>query len=55
MGEWKEGYPDKPGIYTCLVDGEECKLKHFICSMSGRHEWVDEYGNYVYSVVLWRG
>lgn len=51
--EWKEGYPNKEGWYDCLVDGEEVRLRHFVCCMSGRHEWADERGDYVYEEVMY--
>lgn len=54
MSEWKEGYPKEAGHYDCLVDGERQRLKHFICVMSGRHEWVDTNGDYIYADVKWR-
>lgn len=51
--DWRNGWPKKPGYYTCLVDGEEKILKHFICEMSDRHEWVRSDGSYEYADVLW--
>lgn len=51
---WNEGYPKDTGWYDCLVDGEEVKLYHFICIMSGRHEWSDQENNYVYADVKWK-
>jgi exopolyphosphatase/pppGpp-phosphohydrolase len=52
--EWIEGYPKETGWYVCLVDGEEEKLYHFICAMSGRHEWADKNNDYVYAEVKWK-
>lgn len=54
--EWHEGFPEKPGWYWCRVDGEEeMWLKHFICTLSGRHEWAAKGGDYIYSIVEWSG
>lgn len=53
MNEWKEGYPKEQGWFRCLVDGKVMKLKHFVCQMSGRHEWADENNDYIYEDVKW--
>lgn len=49
--DWKSGWPKKQGWYSCLVDGEEKNLRHFICEMSNRHEWVRPDGSYEYADV----
>lgn len=43
--EWKEGFPERRGIYKCKVDGKETVLTHHKCDMSGKHRWstVDGY------------
>ena len=54
--DWKKGYPEKPGWYWCRYNGEEMWLKHFICTLSGRHEWADKNGDYIYTdEVEWSG
>ena len=52
---FKDGYPKEPGWYWCRVDGEEMWLKHFICQLSGRHEWAHKGGDYEYGEVFWSG
>lgn len=53
--EWRDGFPTLPGWYRCKVDDDVMWLKHFICTMTGRHEWADKSGQYVYEDVKWKG
>ena len=39
--EFKKGYPDKRGLYRCLVDGQVRHLVHHKCDITGRHWWTD--------------
>ena len=53
---WFTGYPNQQGWFDVLIDGELDRARHWICSMSGRHEWVDVDGAYIREkVVLWTG
>lgn len=52
---YHDGWPPQQGWYDVLVDGEEDRLRHWMCMMSGRHEWVDDAGQYVRGVVRWTG
>ena len=42
--EFKKGYPDKRGLYRCLVDGQVRHLVHHKCDITGRHWWTDTAG-----------
>jgi len=54
--QYFEGWPKLPGWYDVLIDGQPERLRHWICQMSGRHEWVDYQGNYIRNAeVLWTG
>lgn len=54
--EWRGGFPAARGWYDCMIDGERLKLLHFVCDLSGRHEWVTPAGDYVTDCgVVWRG
>ena len=44
MSEWNEGFPDKRGMYECLVDGKETYLVHHECMNNGKHWWSDTRG-----------
>lgn len=53
---WFTGYPNQQGWFDVLIDGELDRARHWICSMSGRHEWVDVDGAYIRDKeVLWTG
>lgn len=54
---YRDGWPEKVGWYDCEVDGEELRLRHWICSISGRHEWIRPDGSYVpkAKAVRWYG
>lgn len=52
--DWRGGFPERRGWYNCMIDGERVTLLHFVCQMSGRHEWVTASGEYVTGDgVLW--
>lgn len=54
--EYQGGWPPEQGWYDVLVDGEEDRLRHWICQMSGRHEWIDSKGRYIRNAnILWIG
>lgn len=54
--EWKAGWPESQGWFDVTIDGEQDRLRHWICSMSGRHEWVDVDGLYIRDhEVRWTG
>ena len=42
--DWKNGWPDKRGLYRCKVDGKETVLVHHRCDLNGRHWWSDTKG-----------
>lgn len=51
-----DGWPKLQGWYDVLVDGEPDRLRHWICQMSMRHEWIDIKGEYIRNkVVTWTG
>lgn len=51
-----DGFPKKQGWYDVLLDGEPERLRHWVCQMSGRHEWIDIDGQYIRGrEVLWTG
>lgn len=47
MDEYKDGWPRIPGWYDCLVEGEEMKLKFYVCQVSMKPHWLDKDGNYI--------
>ena len=47
MNEYKDGWPRIPGWYDCLVEGEEMKLKFYVCQVSMKPHWLDKDGNYI--------
>lgn len=47
---YKSGWPKIPGWYDCLVDGEEMRLKFYICQVSCKPHWLDSEGNYIESM-----
>lgn len=47
MEEYKDGWPRIPGWYDCLVEGEEMKLKFYVCQVSMKPHWLDKDGNYI--------
>lgn len=53
---YKSGWPRIPGWYDCLVDGEEMRLKYYVCQVSRKPHWLDSEGNYIESMyeVKWR-
>ena len=53
---YKSGWPKIPGWYDCLVDGEEMRLKFYVCQVSCKPHWLDSEGNYIESMyeVKWR-
>jgi hypothetical protein len=54
--QYKEGYPKQQGWFDVLLDGEPERLRHWICQLSGRHEWIDIDGQYIRGrEVLWIG
>lgn len=54
--EFRGGFPPARGWYNCMIEGERVRLLHFICQMSGRHEWVTPGGDYVTGDgVTWSG
>ncbi len=56
LQRYHDGWPEQQGWYDVLVGGEPDRLRHWVCAMSGRHEWVDLDGQYVREqVVLWTG
>lgn len=53
---WHEGWPPQQGWYDCLVDGEEMRMRYWICIMKRRPEWVYPNGDYERNLkVLWTG
>ena len=54
--EWKTGWPNQQGWFDVLVDGELDRLRHWVCIMNGRHEWIDVDGAYIRDQeVQWTG
>ena len=54
--DWKNGWPDKRGLYRCKVDGKETVLVHHRCDLNGRHWWSDTRGfDVVGHRIEWRG
>lgn len=54
--QYKEGYPNQQGWFDVLVDGEPERLRHWVCQLSGRHEWIDISGQYIRGrEILWIG
>ena len=54
--DYKDGWPRIPGWYDCLVDGEQMKLKFYVCQVSCKPHWLDPDGNYIETMykVKWR-
>lgn len=51
-----EGFPKSQGWFDVLIDGEPERLRHWVCILSGRHEWIDIDGQYIRGrVVEWTG
>lgn len=52
-----DGYPDAPGWYDVLVDGEPDRLRNWRCQISGKHHWLNIEGKYIDAlhVVTWTG
>lgn len=52
-----DGYPDAPGWYDVLVDGEPDRLRNWRCQISGKHHWLDLNGKYIDALheVKWTG
>ena len=46
VNEYRDGWPRIPGFYDCLVDGEEIKLKFYVCQVACKPHWIDGQGNY---------
>lgn len=42
-----DGFPQQQGWYDVKIDGKDDRLRHWVCSISGRHEWMDRASNYV--------
>jgi len=42
--EWHDGYPDKRGLYKCMVDGKEQFLVCHRCDITGKARWSDVRG-----------
>lgn len=38
--EWRDGYPNKNGLFLCKLDGEEVILRHTVCTINGKHKWA---------------
>ena len=58
MSDYHTGWPEKQGWYDCIVDGELDRLRHWICGISGRHEWIDVDGQYIKREnhdIMWTG
>lgn len=54
--QYRSGWPKQQGWFDVTVDGEEDRLRHWICQLSGRHEWIDVDGHYIRDrEVLWCG
>lgn len=45
--EYRDGWPASEGWFDVTNDGEDDRLRHWICKLSGRHEWIDINGDYV--------
>lgn len=54
---YNEGYPEEPGWYDVLVDGEPDRLRNWRCQLSGRHHWLDINGKYLDALhsITWTG
>ena len=52
-----DGYPDAPGWYDVLVNGEPDRLRNWRCQISGKHHWLDLNGKYIDALheVKWTG
>lgn len=52
-----DDYPDAPGWYDVLVDGEPDRLRNWRCQISGKHHWLDLNGKYIDALheVKWTG
>lgn len=45
--EWHKGEPPRQGWYDCLLDGEDIRLRWWICQMNPKkRHWIDEQGAY---------
>lgn len=44
---YKPGWPKAQGWFDCLYKGEEMRMRHWICILSNRHEWIKEDGSYI--------
>ena len=44
--EYRDGWPKRPGMYDCLVEGEKIRLKFYICQASCKPHWIDAHGDY---------
>lgn len=55
--EYKPGFPELPGWYDVLVDGEPDRLRFWRCRLSGRGHWIDLDGKYIEALhtVTWTG
>lgn len=54
--DYRDGWPRIPGWYDCLVDGEEMRLKFYVCQVARKPHWLDKNGNYIETMyeVKWR-
>ena len=46
VNQYRDGWPKIPGFYDCLVEGEEIKLKFYVCQVACKPHWIDGQGNY---------
>lgn len=47
------GYPEKIGLYDVVHEGERKYLLHKVCTMNGRHRWMNVDGSDVIGNVEW--
>lgn len=53
--EWKQGFPEKVGLYLCKKNGCEQLLLHKLCTMNGRHRWMTVNGYDATGDIEWTG
>lgn len=47
------GYPERIGLYDVVHEGERKFLMHKVCTMNGRHRWMNVDGSDVIGTVEW--
>lgn len=55
VAEWKQGFPEKIGLYLCRKEGVEQLLLHKVCTLNGRHRWMTVNGYDAVGRIEWTG